>query len=1197
MGNNYIFFKGEKPMRKFTKALAAVLLFAVVVGVFAVMPAFAAPVDSDKVLDGAGVTTLVDLDAKSSIAMSNQAANTKGTKVPTFTKQSEDGKPVWVLDWKDTPAGEHAATGSFWSIDGISGIRIRDDAGANGARNPQDKDTDYFVIDLDVASDTLLPVKTYFNIRQYGGNKTFANANSLSSSSECPMFGVDTAGRFYVSNGDGGNTHYAPVESFDKYTHVTFVYDFHPVTAADGTVTITNKCYAYINGYYVGTIASFDADTVELHWIRVQQSSACSTDNSNVKFANFTIKAFETGYEGDLNTAIGKSDRPLHTISDLKYAVVGAPETPEDYKGFKVADITRVVDGEEKTIPVYDIDELHGDLLDGDVVTAYVNVASAKKAYAVKKIYDETLGEDVEPTIIWKDKNGIALGEEGALFTAPKITYVPSNTLWALFKTSDGSLYKSGSVAPLASKSSDNKWVVYDGLFQAKADASYTAKVASEALLFGDYKAYGVGASGSVAEGDTTFSDAGVSPTTSSTKYQRAVYDFTFDLNGYTFTNATLVNHWSAGYGGNVVFKNGTLVHTEAMNMFMAAGGYDKYAIFENCTMTDEGCVDNTHIDQRDYCIIFNRCDIDFNKVAIVNIKAVGDGHSAVVFDNTDYYTAVSGIHMSQVSSSNQRQGGGNIHVSFINSDAESRNVLVGSESYANGSYHTGAEFVKNEITYDINVISSDVTTYNVLVSILRSGYVPGYVHATNANNNTSEGTFKLNTSIVVLDSRVNSFALNNTNPNSSDTSLVQFKTDIRLNNSELKFYRTDTSGKITECGFAQLGYSYEVCPVTVYVGEGCTFHNVNLKRSGSSYHPVEVVLPEGVEFARTGKYGDMINYIATSDVATYTYQLGNKTPVEFTWNGAEDEIVDVTKVVSTATKAGVYHYEWSNEGNAYRATMVKDFTISAKSNLTLYDYLYFNVYLNAEQYDAIKEFATVTVKDNNGIALEAEAVEIDGIAYYKFQSKSTAAGAGDVAATVAIDVAGAYSDSITTGGNYTVLGYASNMLDNGTDETVVLIKALLNYITEAATLAGNTATADAAAALIAGETFAEVDEAGAKLDALDGVRVAVAYDESLYIGISAAEGTKLKLAYTINGNDITVNKTVGADGQIFIKIKACDFANDITITNVTTNESATMNLAGYYFALEGDAESQAMVAAIYNYAKAAAAYKASIEA
>ena len=81
-------------------------------------------------------------------------------------------------------------------------------------------------------------------------------------------------------------------------------------------------------------------------------------------------------------------------------------------------------------------------------------------------------------------------------------------------------------------------------------------------------------------------------------------------------------------------------------------------------------------------------------------------------------------------------------------------------------------------------------------------------------------------------------------------------------------------------------------------------------------------------------------------------------------------------------------------------------------------------------------------------------------------------------------------------------------------------------------------------------------------------------------------------VSYTsVDGNAASVTKAADANGEIYIAVKAYDFASDLTITRGA--DSAVMNIQGYYNALEGDAAAQAMVEAIYNYATAAAAYKA----
>ena len=115
----------------------------------------------------------------------------------------------------------------------------------------------------------------------------------------------------------------------------------------------------------------------------------------------------------------------------------------------------------------------------------------------------------------------------------------------------------------------------------------------------------------------------------------------------------------------------------------------------------------------------------------------------------------------------------------------------------------------------------------------------------------------------------------------------------------------------------------------------------------------------------------------------------------------------------------------------------------------------------------------------------------------------------------------------------------------------------------------------------------------GARADALTGAEIAVSYGDALYLGVKGTAGDKFTVSYLDGEETVTVTGYADAEGKVFFSFKACDFAKDITVT--LGDASATVNLAGYYNALAGDAAAQEMVAAIYNYSVAAAAYKATL--
>ena len=462
-------------------------------------------------------------------------------------------------------------------------------------------------------------------------------------------------------------------------------------------------------------------------------------------------------------------------------------------------------------------------------------------------------------------------------------------------------------------------------------------------------------------------------------------------------------------------------------------------------------------------------------------------------------------------------------------------------------------------------------------------------------SNDTSAAILDVDVNLQVIDSDISTFLLLNPVTRTTDATKVDMTCNVDVINSNLKLQRTESKGGITLGGLTQEVVDYIPATVNINIGEDCLLSNDNKSRGGDevAYRVPNVTYDEGCVLAHTSLY-DGYGFVVSSAYDTYTYQLGNKAAETFYWNQAEGEQVDINKVVTTAENA-LYKYTWANEGSAYTANMVSKLALSAKSNLTLCDYIYFNLFINKAEYDAAIA-AGVTV---SGITVDenTEIINIDGTDYYKLQIKDIKLEDADKAVmTVGVSFAGAYSDSYASEKSFSVLGYAENILNKSTDEkSVALIESLLNYIVAACNYAtiDASAVAEKAAALIDGKEFGAI--AGeAKYEALEGVEVAIRYGNVLYLGVKANAGDVITVSYTsADDNAVSITKTADENGEIYVAIKAYDFASDLTITRGA--DSATMNIQGYYNALADDAAAQAMVEAIYNYATAAAAYKATM--
>ena len=169
------------------------------------------------------------------------------------------------------------------------------------------------------------------------------------------------------------------------------------------------------------------------------------------------------------------------------------------------------------------------------------------------------------------------------------------------------------------------------------------------------------------------------------------------------------------------------------------------------------------------------------------------------------------------------------------------------------------------------------------------------------------------------------------------------------------------------------------------------------------------------------------------------------------------------------------------------------------------------------------------------------------------------------------------------------VFSYSKNVLaTSSSDESIALIEAVLNYISAAMTYEGMEANAELNA-IIKDAEFATPDSEGIE-GSVDGLMLSVKYDSEISWQLKATKDITFKVTYTAEGTEMSYTKSLKA-GEIFeIKTKAYDLVNGLTVE--CGEEKAIVTVAGYYNAVSDDS-AKAVIAAIYNYTEAAAAYKA----
>lgn len=1144
-------------MKKFTRILAAALLVALVVSVMAVLPSFAASAASE---DAPGFVTIYDMDTKykdkTSLKPSNVATDDYPYEYPKLVKEEDGGRDVWNLNFIGIDAGGDAHSQDFLaSFSDTWSIRVRDDAGY-GTRAGGSKNTDYIIFDLDVATDTEFIDDIYWNLRLLPSAATAYNKGALGSVKYHPAIRRGDDGKIRVSNADGSNVLSAPIESDSKWTHITIVYDFHAYQDkdAEGNLVdaVANGAYVYINGYFAGNINALPATTSVFYFARMQtvNDNVLDMANESTKLANYTIKRVETGYNGMMrDSGVLGSGIPLWEIPELAYCMENAPAEPDGYSGQKLADILR---GEE-IIPVYDIDDLNGDLLDGDIVTVYKDIARMKSHLVVKKVAktvtvtDEATGEttetveDVSANIVWKDANGVELGAEGSLFAPPTILEASSDAAWAYVR---GGAITSGGQSSY--EGSGETAIISDPLWEAIASTG-----TMEVVLFEDYTMYG-----------RSYGVEGSTSSASSGNQLSGGASLTFDLNGNSLTNLAKRTHLFiiAGAKASVTFKNGTLANNAGGNNLIMVQAYAGIKILvENCDVNIHGTI----FDQRAGALYYVDSNITTYNY-LTNTKATGSGGSAaLVIGCTVDARCSSLINIAQTNESKVgRYGSATLGVVYIDTTVSGSASIYDGDIYADQGHASTWAYAQNKVNHYVFVDGCDISTTTRL-TLSEVASVPA----------TGDTVLTARVALELKNSKISATNLGYAWARTKNTEYVDYLQTVKVENCELDI--------------AALSEGKSDAPATVVfeIAEGNKFAKMP---SLESANVLTVNLPANAEFAYTS-LTEGYDIVVTSSYESYTYKLGDAEPVPFNWNKPAEgtDEVKIEKLVTIAPDvAGAYKYSWAQDGNAFATVLTPDFALSAKLNLTLFSDIAMNLYIPKAEFDS--ETFEVEVVDAYGKAIAPEAVSIDGIDFYKFAAGAVAPTAAELdAATVNVTVKGAYGESFTESIGYSVADYLATYTPTDNAVENALIDAVINYILTAYEYAiMDTASLEA----LRPATEYTLDTAGAELDALAGVSVSVKFGKELAWLVKTEQAQTLKVTYTRLGAEVTEELVLAEGASAAIAVSAADFIAGITVSDGTT--TAAVNLAGYYGALT-DTAAQKMVVAIYNYAKCASDYRA----
>ena len=1139
-------------MRKLTKAISALILLSLVLSAFAGFSIFAA----DEADQSSYFTTIYDMDSKSSVSIKN--VGDKYPNYPSFKKTTVDGQPVFTQTMASADGtvvaqpGEAGNSQDFWEpLVGYNTVRVRDNT-STVANIGGTKNTDFLIVDFDIATETEFIDDIYFNTRFLQNTSTAYNKGHVTGQPTI-KFGRNDDGSLFVGSTAGDKFTLKDVERYksedelnNKWTHVTYVYDFHPTAfdAEGNAVDVANRCYVYLDGYYAGELATLSSAVTTFYFFRVQtiEDDKVKTANTSTSFANFTVKKVATGYTGELTEGgvLGNIARPLGSIDDLSYCVEDAIEAkvePAAQAEDRLASIKR---GDE-IIDCYDFHDLSGDLKDGDVVTLY----GAVGGYVAIK-------DGVNVT--WQNPDGSAAD-------APNTVTIAADSDWAVVKA-DGTIVAEGKSDEASYTSEGN--VSIDPMHLAVSSAT---KASPTIYFFGDYTSYGRGATGSSVT-------KAISPSSA----------FTYDLNG----NALTVNTHGSSYhyisfsgAYSVKVVNGTFNYNgnNGANFVYFNPGVMATLKFEDVTLNH---LTGVLIDQRGGNTVFDGCTIS----TIGNISSVKSGGGAnksssikIVDSELTVTTSAAAFESSNFASSGKRYGSAYIDFHFVDSVFKAKEGVTPNFISMIGYLDQVGTYITNNNNFRIMLDGVEALGFNYIVA-LSANSQQGKNAGDYTHNNIFAGIGILNStlgarSLLYVE---NTGIVNVTDAESGEVTDAGYTENIgvAIKDSKLDLKEAGKSGGIT-----RITGSAAEADVSVYLYDGVVMY-------GDSYTWGSSIVPEiklenaDSKFVHTALY-DGYGYILSPNYDAYTYQLGNEAPVEFLWNKAEGEAVNPSKVVALADTE-IYSYTWAQDGNAFTAVLDKDFIVAAMSNLSLLDDISYNVYFSAEEYAKYGQY--IIVKDMKGNALVGETVELDGESFVKFSAANIApTNAEDTAITVTIAFDGAYGDTYSASHGLTLLGYTETIIAGGDAKKIAFIDAILNYISAAYTVAGKD-NANVNALISADASFATEIEGEAKLDSREGIEVALNYGTKLHWGVKATAAATVTIEYISGGNAETKTVELAEGERFFLALNAYDMINSIKVNG------AEVNLKGYYEALTDD-NAKAMVLAIYNYVKAAADYKA----
>lgn len=1168
-------------MNRNIRVISLSLLLALVLSVFGIFASFAEEATAPAQEYG---KLMFDFDATQNKTL------THPTGASLIKKEAADGSPYWSysIPGKDpTAGGGNGDYLDFSSWKEYINISTGVDAEGNPVTDPnKQKNTDFLVIDFDISTDTTFIDGMYFHTSFYSDG--YSTSKDSRTNVSGLYFDLDGAYGDTLSIGnseDAKKTYAYNTTSGDKWTDVTFVYDFR----TEGKATV----YIYMNGIYAGKTTEVDLSyngrqSRRLYFLRLTTPVQSQYD-TNTNFANFTVKRFGVGYDGpltDTNFGLGKTGATLDTMPDLAYCLEDKPE--ENLK--KLATVTH---SDGKSYDAYEFDELDANLVDGDVVTLYKNVA-----------YPLIVPEGAN--ITFKDEAGNIL-TPGTRNSADLV----------------------GLVEPSPLDYSAGPFVTRD---------RRTMKTIKQLTATNFATAFDVKNQGSViytllADTEATFDAEG-----------RAEHYPIIDINGHTFelgvplTSSGGASSKRAVTGGaNIRIANGSFLFVGGGADFSMPNSYSIIA-FENLDLFMTKRMGATFLDQRGGVVLFKDIkSIEREAVAsgktyigatLSSMKSSRTMISRVIVDNcTLNTTAVSptGKNVTSnepfstinYSTGGVRYAGQNSNISFVDTVANLGNdalIEIDVNTHTEGTITAFAndETKKNElVSFAINETASENNVHNINVEI------------SNTEITTTAGVLGMDTLNVVRGTGAIKDDNNKTTHSSVNFSVDNNKLHINL---DVNVDNCDIEAATLLKAYNSFNYNPEINTDYTYDVNVAVSGETNLDMSSNilvnestslGYETLdinldgEILLPDSFtnkdsRFTYSVAAPALLvprneGYAVTADkVQSYPYILGDH-EYEFYWFAGETVSVDKIPVELPASSK-YFSYSWAgpNDDGAYYA-VVRD-TIPVKANVSLYSDFILNIYLPTDLGTDCYKSLTL-----DGADTKVTLVAVDGVEYMKVSvadiNPATAADATELAFKVED---GSLEATIVK--SISVVDYLESALNNATSDTEAkLIVSMINYVDKAyqyvtpdgeelpESLTSLTSSAKYTAYTIDKLTDMTATKTVADLGVFEEVSISLNNAFRFTFKTKADFEGNLVFSYVKNGRLFVETKRCVGEREITLELKANELLQNITVSYGDT--VGEYNLAAYleWTKTTENAELVSLVEALWLYADYAKAYVAAV--